>query len=64
MHVLVLEVVLNVLLGVLLQRLVTMEIASARSARLRDLVITATIDNPDCIPIGLSSISHESLELW
>ena len=29
----------------------------------RDLGITATVDNLDCIPIGLSAISHESLEL-
>ena len=54
---------LNILLGVLLQRLAPMEIASALSARHRDLGITATIKNPDCIPIGLSAISHESLEL-
>ena len=63
MLMLVLEVVLNVLLGVLLQRLAPMEIESALSARHRDLGITATINNPDCIPIGLSAISHESLEL-
>ena len=37
MLVLVLEVVLNVLLGVLLQRLASMEIASKLSARHRDL---------------------------
>ena len=63
MLVLVLEVVLNVLFGVLLERLAPMEIASALSAMHRDLEITATKDNPDCIPIGLSAISHESLEL-
>ena len=63
MLVLVLEVMLNVLLGMLLQRLATMEIASALSARHRDLGINATIDNLDYIAIGLSAISHESLEL-
>ena len=64
MLVLVLEVVLNVLFDILLQRLALMEIASALSANHRNLGITATIDNLDCIPIGLSAISHESLELW
>ena len=64
MLVLVLEVVLNVLLGVLFQRLAPMEIASALSARHRDLGITIIIDNPDCIPIGMSTINHESLELY
>ena len=63
MLMLVLEVVHNVLLGVLLQRLALMKIASALSARHKDLGITATIDNRDCIPIGLSAISHETLEL-
>ena len=63
MLVLVLEVMLNVLLGVLFQRLAPMEIANALSAKHRDLGITTTIDNPDYIPIGLSAISHESLEL-
>ena len=64
MLVLVVEVVLNVLFGVLLQRLASMEIASALSVEHRDLGITATIDNPDYIPIGLSAISHKSLEVW
>ena len=46
MLVLVLEVVLNELLGVLLRRLAPMEIASVLSARHRDLGITAIINNP------------------
>ena len=63
MLVLVLEVVLNILFGVLLQRLAPMKIASALLAGHRDLEITAIVDNLDCIPIGLNTISHESLEL-
>ena len=26
--------------------------------------ITAIVDNPNCIPLGLSTINHESLELY
>ena len=60
---LVLEVMLDVLFGVLFQRLGPMEIAHPLTAGDRNLGITATVDNPNRIPVCLSAVGHKSLEL-
>ena len=63
MFVLVLEVVLNELLGVLLKGLAPVKIACLLTTKHGNLRITATIDNLNRIPIDLGTISHETLEL-
>ena len=60
---LVVKVVFNVLLGVLLQGLAPMKITRPLMARYRDFRIAATVDDQNHISIGLSTTSHESLEL-
>ena len=60
MPVLVLEVVLNVLLGVLLKELTPMKIARLLMIKHGNLGITATIDDSNCILVGLGTISHET----
>ena len=64
MPVLVLEVVLNVLLGVLLKGLAPKKLACLLTTKHGNLGITAIVDNSNRIPIGLGAISHETLELW
>ena len=59
----VLEVVHNLLLGVLLKGLLPMKIACLLTSKHGDFGIIATIDDSNCIPIGLGAISHETLEL-
>ena len=61
--VLVLEVVLNVLLGVLLKGLAPMKIALLVMTKYGKLGITAIVDDSNHIPVGLDAISHETLEL-
>ena len=61
---LVLEIVLNELLGVLLKGLALVKIARSLTIKHGNLGITATIDNSNCILVGLGAISHETLELW
>ena len=63
MHVLVLEVVLNELLRVLLKGLAPVKITRSFTTKHGNLGITATVDNPNRIPVGLGAISHETLEL-
>ena len=60
----VLEVVLNILLGVLLKGLVPMKITRLFMTKHGNLGITATEDDSNCIPVGLGTINHETLELW
>ena len=64
MHVLVLEVVFNVLSSVLLKGLVPMKVAHSFTTKHGNLGITATIDNLNSIPVDLGAISYETLELW
>ena len=61
---LVLEVMLNELLGVLLKGLAPVKITLSFTTKHGNLGITATIDNSNHIPVGLGAISHETLELW
>ena len=60
---LVLEVVLNELLGVLLKGLAPMKIAHLLTTKYGNLEITVTVDNSNNILVGLGTISHETLEL-
>ena len=64
MPILVSEVVLNELLGMLLKGLAPVKIARSFTTKHGNLRITATVENSNCIPIGLGAISHETLELW
>ena len=64
MPVLVLEVVLNELLGMLLKRLASVKIACSLTTKHGNLGITATVDNSNRILVGLGTINHETLELW
>jgi hypothetical protein len=61
--VLVLQVVLNIELGVFLQRLGPMEVAGSLASIDVNLRISRPVDNSDGIPIGLSTVSHESFEV-
>ena len=60
---LVLEVVYDVLFGMLLQRLDSIKIARPFIAFDWNFEITATIKNPNRIPIGLCIIYSKPLEL-
>ena len=64
MPVLVLEVLLNELLGVLLKELALVKIARSLTTKHGNLGITATVDNLNRIPVGMGAINHETLELW
>ena len=64
MPMLVLEVVLNVLLGVLVKGLAPMKIAHLLTTKYANLGITATVDDLNRILVGLGAISHETLEVW
>ena len=61
---LVLEVMLNELLRVLLKGLAPVKITRSLTTKHSNLGITATVDNPIRILVGLGAISHETLELW
>ena len=61
---LVLEVVLNVLFGVLLKDLAPMKIDYLLTTKHGNLGITTIVDDSNRIPFGLGAISHETLELW
>ena len=57
MPVLVLEVMLNELLGVLLKGLALVKITRLFTTKHDNLGITATVDNSNRIPVGLGAIS-------
>ena len=60
---LVLEVVLDVLFSVLFQILGLMKITHLLMACHRNLGITATVNNPNRIPVRLSAVGYKSLKL-
>ena len=62
---LVLKVMHNILHGVLLKGLAPMKIAcSLTNSKHRNLRITTTVNDSNCIPVGLGAISYETLKLW
>jgi hypothetical protein len=60
--VLVLHVVLDIQLGVFLQRLGPVEIAGILAPIDWILQISRSVNNPDSIPIGLRTFRHEAFE--
>jgi hypothetical protein len=61
--VLVLQVVLDMELGVFLQRMGLMEVVGSLASIDGNLRIFIPVDNPHGIPIGLRIVSHESFEV-
>jgi hypothetical protein len=61
--VLVLQVMLNIELGVFLQRLGPMEVVGSFTSIDGNLRISKPVDNPHDIPIGFCTVSHESFEV-
>jgi hypothetical protein len=61
--VLVLQVVLDIELGVFLQRLDLMKVAGSLASIDANIRISRPVNNHDGIPIGLRTVSHESFEV-
>ena len=61
--VLVLQVMLDIELGVFLQRLGPMEVAGSLTPTNGNLWVSGPVSNPHGIPIGLGTVCHEAFEV-
>ena len=59
---LVMQVMLDILLGMLLQGLSPIKVRSSLMLLYGNLGVFATVTNPNCIPIGLYTIRHEAFK--
>lgn len=64
LFVLVKEVFWNVGLGVFFQRLHQVEEACPLHIRRCDTWVSTSVNNANCIRVGLRTLSHEILEVW